>query len=404
MSSTWELEREQEQPKGPLVPRSMELEAPLMKRQLKHRRNRDLKLAKRFISLNEEISNLKSQMDALTDKIVRASKSTNARFKRKKIRSKKREADKINEKLRESEKAVGVVEPRVPKDPISGAPLKLHPPNRNKCIEVKIAGINKKIRRAGQNKIRSALIAKRDKLRDELDFESNWGPVQLQRAFNNAYGSYRIAGYQGIDPNTFFARIRKMLAGLICKESTREAVRTQATTWIRFGKGSETVDLAFNSRMLAAYGLNDIDELVNRMISHTLEQIENPALRDSGFVFDEVIGTNVDFHRLNLTRGSSYLPLPDWLSREKAIINPKNDDLECFKWAVIAADRWEELGNNPERVSKLRKFEGEYYWADVEFPFMTRSIDKFKKKNEISINLLAIDDDNDDNRKRIFIC
>ena len=121
--STWELEHEQEQQEGPLVPRSVELEAPLTKRQLKHRRNKDSKLAKKFISLKAEISNLKSQMDTLKDKIMRASKSTNARFKRKKIRSLKREADKIAEKPRESEKAIREVEPRVPKDLISRAPL-----------------------------------------------------------------------------------------------------------------------------------------------------------------------------------------------------------------------------------------------------------------------------------------
>ena len=143
--------------------------------------------------------------------------------------------------------------------------------------------------------------------------------------------------------------------------------------------------------MLAAYDLNDIDELVNRMIAHTLEQIENPALRDSGFVVDEVIGTNVDFHRLNLTSGSSYLPLPDWLSRKKTIINPKNSDMECFKWAVIVADRSEEIDKHPKRISKVRKFEGEYNWTDVEFPFAIRSIDKFERKNETSVNLLAID-------------
>ena len=149
--------------------------------------------------------------------------------------------------------------------------------------------------------------------------------------------------------------------------------------------------------MLVAYGLNDIDELVNSMLAHMLEQIENPALRDSGFVFNEVIGTNVDFHRLSLMRGSSYLLLPSWLSRKKAIINPKNDDMECFKWAVTAVDKWEELGNNPERISKLRKFEGEYDWSDIEFPFTICSIDKFEKKNEISVNLLAIEDE------RVFI-
>ena len=344
--STWKPQREPQ-----TEVRQPELEAPLTKRQLKCRRNRDSKLAKKFVSLNAEISNLKSQIGALEDKITKASKSTNAGFKRKKIRSMKREADKIAEKLRESKKKLKLVEPRVHKDPISRsrtrgfapAPLKLHPPNRNKGIEAKITEINKKIRRAKKNKIRSALIAKREKLREELDFESNWGPVQFQRAFNNAYRSYRIAGYQGIDPGTFFAKVRKMIVDLIRKEAIREAVRTQATTWIRFSKGSEKIDLAFNSRMLATYVLNDIDELVNRMIAHTSEQIENPASRDSGFVFDEIIGTNVDFHRLNLTRGSSYLPLPEWISRKKAIINPKNEDMECFKWAVIAADRWESI-------------------------------------------------------------
>ena len=109
--STWELE----QP---------ELEVPLTKRQLKRRQNKDSKLAKKCKSLDAEISSLKSQMEELENKITKASKSTNARFKRKKIRSMKREADKITEKLRESEKALKLLEPRVPKELISGAPLK----------------------------------------------------------------------------------------------------------------------------------------------------------------------------------------------------------------------------------------------------------------------------------------
>ena len=117
-------------------------------------------------------------MDALKDKIMRASKSTNAGFKRKKIRSMKREADKINEKLRESEKKLELAEPRVPKDLISGAPFKIHLPNRNKYIEAKIAEINKKIRRAKKSRIRSALIAKREALKAEL----NWGTQVIRRS------------------------------------------------------------------------------------------------------------------------------------------------------------------------------------------------------------------------------
>ena len=102
-------------------------------------------------------------MEALEDKITKASESTNPIFKRKKIRSMKREADKIAEKLRESEKALKLLEPRVPKAP-SGAPLKLHPLNRNECIEAKIAEINKKMRRAKNRRNKEHLIAKRNSL------------------------------------------------------------------------------------------------------------------------------------------------------------------------------------------------------------------------------------------------
>ena len=140
--ATWEPEHEQEnevrQSELEAGSRGTPLYVPLTNRQLKRRRNKDSKIAKKFKNLEAENDNLKSQMEALEDKITKVSKSTNAGFKRKKIRSMKREADKITEKLRESEVALKLLEPRVPKAP-SGTPLKLHPPNRNKRIEAKIA-------------------------------------------------------------------------------------------------------------------------------------------------------------------------------------------------------------------------------------------------------------------------
>ena len=104
-------------------------------------------------------------MDSLKDKITKASESANARFKRKKIRSMKRDFDKISEKLKESEAKLELIEQRVPIDPIRGAPLKLHPPNRSRHIEVKIAELNKKIRRVKNKKNKERLIAKREALK-----------------------------------------------------------------------------------------------------------------------------------------------------------------------------------------------------------------------------------------------
>ena len=79
-------------------------------------------------------------------------------------------------------------------------------------------------------------------------------------------------------------------------------------------KGNEYVDLAFNSRMTPVYNLNDIDSIVRSMIEQISQQVDDPALRDSKFIFDSVIHMDISIHRLNLMRGPSYIALPDWLT------------------------------------------------------------------------------------------
>ena len=125
---------------GPVLGADCQQEEPLTKRQHKHRRAKDIKLSKHFVNLNSEINTLKLQMEELKEKISHASKSTHSGFKRKKIRTMNRDIDKISMQLAEFEARLLVM--RVPKDPISGAPLKQHPSSRPKCIEVKIAELN----------------------------------------------------------------------------------------------------------------------------------------------------------------------------------------------------------------------------------------------------------------------
>ena len=88
-------------------------------------------------------------------------------------------------------------------------------------------------------------------------------------------------------------------------------------------------------------------------------------------------------------RGSSCLPLPDWLARKETIVNPHNDDEECFKWSVITV---ENTGmKDPQRVSNLRKFKDNYDWSGLEFPVSIKDIAKFENRNNISVNVLAVE-------------
>ena len=204
-----------------------------------------------------------------------------------------------------------------------------------------------------------------------------------------------------MDAETFFHRIGGDLIDLIKRElNDLNSARVQTTTWIRFVRddeeGQERVEKAFNSLMMCVYRGSDLEQIVDGMIDNMKFQIENPALLNSRFVFDKVLFLDTNFDLLNLTRGSSYLPLPDWLARKKAIINPHNNDEECFKWMVIAAENTEM--KDPQRVSNLRKFTDNYDWSGLKFPVSIKNIKDFEMNNDISINVLLVEN------KDIYIC
>ena len=74
------------------------------------------------------------------------------------------------------------------------------------------------------------------------------------------------------------------------------------------------------------------------------------------------------------------------------------EDLECFKWAVITAARWEEIDRDPQRISKLKRFEADFDWTGVGFSVSFRDIKRFESRNQISINVLVVED------RQIYIC
>ena len=215
-------------------------------------------------------------------------------------------------------------------------------------------------------------------------------PRLIEGAYGGNYSKYRINGVEGMDLPTFFSRIRNSITTVLKKETSSRSVRAQTATFIRFMKGDELITLAFSSRMTPVYYLNDIDSLVQSMIEHMTQQVENPALSDSKLVFDRIMYMDIRMYRLNLTRGSSYISLPDWLAKKKAILNPKNLDEKCFKWAVIAALKWGEIDSHSERISKLRHYENEFDWSGMKYPVSVKDISKFETTNRIGVNVLAL--------------
>ena len=63
--------------------------------------------------------------------------------------------------------------------------------------------------------------------------------------------------------------------------------------------------------------------------------------------------------------------------------------MKCFKWSVIAALKWKEIGKDPQRVSKLRRYD-DRDWEGINFPVSTKDISKFELRNRIGVNVLAL--------------
>ena len=213
-------------------------------------------------------------------------------------------------------------------------------PKKLKQMKKKLDELNRKVRHS--KKRHNGLIHKRNSLRKVIEDlkhgtksevlgprtaeplpEPDWTFKEHEQAFRGAYRSYRVNGRPKMDVDTFLSRIRGGLIDLIKRElKTLNSVRIQTTMWIRFVKDNDRIDLAFNSVMTSVHRGSDLDKIVDEMISHMMTQIENPVLLNSRFVFNEVLFLDVNFHQLNLMRGSSYLPLPNFIAKKKVIINP----------------------------------------------------------------------------------
>ena len=79
------------------------------------------------------------------------------------------------------------------------------------------------------------------------------------------------------------------------------------------------------------------DELFESLLQKYQEGLEE-SMRASEFIFDSVNLLYFNLQKISLNRkGSSYIDSPKWLKNKKATINPKNNDNNCFQYALTVA-------------------------------------------------------------------
>ena len=210
---------------------------------------------------------------------------------------------------------------------------------------------------------------------------------------------YIIKGEPGITPFQFFRNKKNILKDFLINHRNIK-VRFVLVCLMEKIEGDYKLSIKiqdkafFHSSTFINYKSTDVKELLSKSIREIIEKIYSFQLNGSGWYFKEVIQLEINTTEFNPVKGSSYIPLPDWIMRKKAIVSIRNKDNKCFLWSVLRYLHPRE--KNDCRLSDLEKYEESLNTKGITFPMKIKDITKFEKLNPDipGINVFSVDDSN----------
>lgn len=111
----------------------------------------------------------------------------------------------------------------------------------------------------------------------------------------------------------------------------------------------------FQSETYINLEATDVKELLSKMIYEIFNKIASYQRNSSGWYFKEVLRLEIHAIDYKPMKGSSYIPLPDFILKKKAITNIQNKDEKCFLWSVLRYLHPINLNNT--RLTDLKQYE-----------------------------------------------
>ena len=229
--------------------------------------------------------------------------------------------------------------------------------------------------------------------------EYDQGLEKEKSAFENFANKYTIKGISGLTPMDYFERINKTLKDfftyhrnikfkmiLVCIMEKQTIQQNVGVVGLEEGKSY------FTSGTYIKIISTDVDKLIKICIDGIEGGIENYQETGSAWYFKEVEKLEIHTVEYNPTKGSSYIPLPDWISNKKAIVNIKNKDEKCFLWCILRYLHPKE--KDEHRLTGLKEYEFSLNTKGITFPMKLKDINKFEKLNPKlpGINVFSVDE------------
>ena len=137
------------------------------------------------------------------------------------------------------------------------------------------------------------------------------------------------------------------------------------------------------------HNIDTLNHVFNQFVEEVRGEIEAWSERGSGWIVDEILEAFINVARHQPLRGGTYMPLPEKLKNKKAIINVKNRDNMCLRWAIRA--HLFPARSNVDRTSSYPTNDG-LNFERIVFPTPVSQIIKLEKQNPgMAINVFGWD-------------
>ena len=224
--------------------------------------------------------------------------------------------------------------------------------------------------------------------------------VQTQWAIGNFLRGWQMKVPQGhplsADPLSFLEGVRPQIRQKLTEEILDlEGVKFQIALNIHLRKtrsdgGEEYDNPTFRYKQQALLRVADIEKALDEAFPYILKILEKWTQNGSGWTVDYISTLWLDIAKYQPLRGGSYIPLPAAVKNKKAVVNVKNTDDRCLRWALRSAMFPVAKGEHNYRPTKYPEEDG-LDFTGIDTPTPISQISKVEKQNDLAINVFGWD-------------
>ena len=157
-------------------------------------------------------------------------------------------------------------------------------------------------------------------------------------------------------------------------------------------KTGNSIEDTFGARSKTQSVTLQLGDTYGEMRDRMLEKLSEFQKNGSGWRLKSIHGLEISITKYDPLSGSGYSKLPPYIAKKNIVINMRNEDNQCFRWAVTRA--LNPADGHPNRITnELREQTKKYNWEEVTFPTSLKKIKVWEGNNNVNVNVFSYDED-----------